>query len=74
MENRHNLDKIIMDNILVLPDQDKKELLNYIKYLKVKEDQSFIDYVNRQTEKVAEDRRKGEKFTSLGELQDEYGS
>ncbi len=74
MEKQHNWDELIMDNIQVLPDRDKKEVLNFIEYLKIKEDQSFIDYVNRRTEKAVEDREKGTKFSSLGELQNEYGS
>jgi hypothetical protein len=74
MEKQHNWDELIMDNIQVLPDRDKKEVLNFIEYLKIKEDQSFIDYVNRRSEKAVEDRRGGSKFSSLNELQSEYGS
>lgn len=74
MEKQHSWDELIMDNIQVLPDRDKKEVLNFIEYLKIKEDQSFIDYVNRRSEKAVEDRRRGTKFSSLNELQSEYGS
>ena len=74
MEKQHSWDELIMDNIQVLPDRDKQEVLNFIEYLKIKESQSFIDYVNRRSEQVVEDRRRGAKFSSLNELQSEYGS
>lgn len=74
MEKQHSWDELIMDNIQVLPDRDKEEVFNFIEYLKIKENQSFIDYVNRRSEQAVEDRRRGSKFSSLNELQSEYGS
>ena len=72
MEKEHNLNQLIMENIQVLPEKKKEEVLNFIEYLKIKEEQSFIDYVNKRTERALDDRRKGVKFTSLNELQDDY--
>lgn len=72
MEKQHDLNQLIMENIQVLPKKQKEEVLNFIEYLRIKEDHSFIDYVNKRTKQAVEDRRKGLKFTSLNELQDDY--
>ena len=72
MQQQHKLNQLIMENIQVLPEKKKEEVLNFIEYLKIKEEQSFIDYVNKRTERAVEDRRKGVRFTSLNELQDDY--
>ena len=59
-------------NVEGLSEKEKKEVLHFIEYLKIKEDRAFIDYVNLRTKEAATARRRGEKFVSLEEMQSEY--
>jgi len=51
----------------------KKEVLHFIEFLKIKEDNSFIEYVNKRTKDTIEAKKRGEQFTSLEELKKDYG-
>jgi hypothetical protein len=64
------LNELILDNIQELSEKEKKEILSFIEYLKIKEDHSFIEYVNKRTQ--VEAKRRGEEFTSLEDLQRDY--
>ena len=66
---KHYLDELIIDNLPVLPEQDKHEVLNFMEYLKIKGDRLFIDYLKRRSDKAAEDSGQELKPTSLQELQ-----
>ena len=66
-------DQIIIEKLIHLPDNEKKEILNFIEYMQIKQDRSFIDYVNERSKKAISAIAAGEKFTSLKELQAEYG-
>ena len=44
----------------------------FIEYLRIKEDQPFIDYVNERTSMALADKEKGEGVITLRELQSEY--
>jgi hypothetical protein len=66
------LNELILHNIQELSEKEKKEILSFIEYLKIKEDHSFIEYVNKTTEKAIEAKTRGEKFTSLEDLQRDY--
>ena len=44
----------------------------FIEYLRIKEDQPFIDYVNERTSMALADKEKGEGVITLSELQSEY--
>ncbi len=66
------LDDLILQNIEELPDKDKREVLNFIEYLRIKEDQAFIKYVNERTKQALAAKRRGKKFTPLEELQRDY--
>ena len=67
-----NINGLIQKNIKSLSEQGKKEILSYIEYIKLKEDPSFIQYVNNRTKEAVEAKKKGERFISLEELQREY--
>lgn len=41
----------ILRQIKELPEKEKREVLNFIEYLKIREDRPFIDYVNTRTQK-----------------------
>ena len=66
------LNELILQNIEELPDKDKREVLNFIEYLRIKEDQNFIEYVNERTRQALAAKKGGRQFTSLEELQSRY--
>ena len=66
------LNELILKNIQELPEREKKEVLNFIEYLRIKEDHSFIEYVNDRTREAIEAKRCGKGFISLEELQRDY--
>jgi len=46
--------------------------LNFIEFLRIREEKSFIKYVNKRTKEAMEAKNRGEHFPSLEELQREY--
>ena len=66
------LNELILNNIQELSEKEKKEILSFIEYLKIKEDHSFIEYVNKRTQEAIEAKTRGEEFTSLEDLQRDY--
>jgi hypothetical protein len=66
------LNDLISKSVQDLAERDKREVLNFIEYLKIKENHSFIAYVNDRTKEAIEAKRHGEKFVSLMELQRDY--
>jgi ribosome biogenesis protein Nip4 len=72
MARVYDLSDIILKNIQELAEKEKREVLNFIEFLKIKEDHSFIEYVNNRTNEAIEAKRHGEKFVSIEELQRDY--
>lgn len=66
------LNELILQNIEELPDKDKREVLNFIEYLRIKEDQAFMEYVNKRTRQALAAKKRGKQFRSLEELQSSY--
>jgi hypothetical protein len=66
------LEKLILRSIQELEDKHKREILDFIEFLKIREDRTFIEYVKRRTEEAINAKKRGERFTSLQELQQEY--
>ena len=66
------LNQQILEQVKELPEKERREVLNFIEYLKIREDRAFIDYVNKRTQEAVEAKKCGEQFTSLEELQKEY--
>ena len=73
MAGTSELNELIIKNIKELPEKGKKEVLHFIEFLKIKEDNSFIEYVNKRTKDTIEAKKSGEQFTSLEELKRDYG-
>ena len=73
MSALNEVDKIIIEKLIDLPTEEKKEVLNFIEFMQIKQDRSFIDYVNERSKKAIKDMDGGEKLFSLKELQAEYG-
>ncbi len=72
MPGTSELNELILKNIQSLPEKEKRDVLNFIEFLKIKEDRSFIEYVNKRTNEAIEAKKRGEQFTSLEELQKDY--
>ncbi|MDD4874383.1 MAG: hypothetical protein PHE15_05345 [Dehalococcoidales bacterium] len=53
------VDKLILNGIKMLSGREKEQLLNYIEFLKIKEDRDFIEYVNMRTKEAIESKKKG---------------
>ncbi len=68
----YSLKQKLIDDIQDLPEKKIKEVFDFVEYLKIKEDEWFIRYVNQRGRGASEDRKAGKKFISLAELQKEY--
>ena len=64
--------EILIKEIEEMPVHKVKDVLNFVHYLKIKEDDWFIDLVNRRSRQAESDRKAGKKFIGLRELQEEY--
>lgn len=64
-------EKLLRD-IKDLPNKQIYEVLDFVNYLKVKEDTWFIDYVNKRGRLAKAQKKSGRKFIRLEELQREF--
>jgi len=67
-----NLKEKLIEDIEDLPQNKVKEVINFVGYLKLKEDEWFIDYVNRRGRWAKIERKSGKKLTKLEDLQREW--
>jgi hypothetical protein len=72
MKRTAQIDKLLLKRIQDLAPKEKEEVLSFIEFLRIREDQFFIDYVNERTKAATAAKRRGERFISLDELQREY--
>ena len=69
---RGNATKQSLKNILdELSEEDAREVLSFAEFLKLREEQWFIDYVNERTKEALASRKGGKNFFRLEELQGE---
>ena len=54
------VDKIIIDKLLDLTSNDKSEILNFIEFVRIRQDRSFIDYVSERSKKAVKAIAAGE--------------
>ena len=73
MTKTAQLNEIILRNVQDLSEKEKREVLNFIEYMRIKEESSFIEYVNERTRAAIEAKERAEKFISMEELQREHG-
>ena len=64
-----NVREKLIEGIQGLPEQKVKEVVNFVNYLNLKEDEWFIEFVNKRTMLSVSDKKAGKKFTKLAELQ-----
>jgi hypothetical protein len=69
MARATDLKEKLIEDIKGLPNEKIEEVANFINYLNLKEDQWFIDYVNKKGAQAKTDRKKGKEFVPLEELQ-----
>ncbi len=67
-----SLKKKLIEDIEALPEKKVKEVIDFVGYLKLKEDDWFIDFVNKRGRLAKTEKKAGRKFTKLEELQKEY--
>lgn len=72
MADTSELDTRIIRIINALPERHKLEVLRFTEYLKMRDNATFLAYVNGRTRKAVEAKQRGERFTSLEDLQQEY--
>lgn len=63
-----NLKKKLIADIETLPEERVKEVMDFVGYLKLKEDDWFIDFVNKRSRLAKTKKKAGRKFTKLEEL------
>lgn len=69
---RSNLKEQLIENIEDLPEKQVKEVIDFISYLKIREDPWFIDFVNRRGMHAKSAKKAGKTFQKLENLQKEY--
>jgi hypothetical protein len=55
-----------------LPEKKAQEVLDFVSYLKLREDEWFIDFVNKRGTSAKAERKAGRKLTRLEDLQKIY--
>jgi len=64
--------KRIIEDIEGLPENKIREVIDFINFLKLKEEDWFIDFVNKRGAVTESERKMGRKFMKIKELQQEY--
>ncbi|MEJ5378446.1 MAG: hypothetical protein WHX93_17885 [bacterium] len=67
-----NIEEQILNGLKDLSDDAKREVIDFIEFLRIREDPAFVQYVNSRTTQASLAKARGEPFTSLEELQKEY--
>ena len=67
-----SLKEKLIEDIVTLPEKKVKEVIDFVEYLKLKEDDWFIKYVNQRGRSAKAEKIAGKKFTKLEDLQREY--
>jgi hypothetical protein len=62
----------LLEEVKELPEKKVKEVIEFIDYIKLKEDEWFINYVNKRSKLAKAEKQAGKKFIRLKELQEEY--
>ncbi|MFH0813371.1 MAG: hypothetical protein V2A69_11125 [Pseudomonadota bacterium] len=69
---RVTLKKRLIEDIEGLPGDKIKEVINFINFLKLKEDDWFMEFVNKRGTVAEYEKKTGKKFIKIEELQEEY--
>jgi len=63
--------KNLLETLDSLSEREFREALTFIEFLKLRQEQWFINYVNQRTEEALLAKKAGKKFSTLEELQRE---
>jgi hypothetical protein len=66
------LKRKLIENIEDLPENKIKEVIDFVNFIKLKEDDWFIDFVNRRGALAEYERKADKKFIKIEELQEKY--
>jgi hypothetical protein len=62
----------LIEDISALSEKKLKDIVDFVEYLKLKEDDWFIDFANKRSSLAIKQRKAGRKFTKLEDLKKEY--
>ena len=62
----------VIEEIEDLPENKVKEVIDFISFLKLKEEDWFIDFVNKRGSLAQYEKKMGRKFIKMEELQENY--
>ena len=64
-----SLKERLIEDIVTLPEKKVKEVIDFVEYLKLKEDDWFINLVNKRGKLAKTEKKAGKRLTQLQELQ-----
>ncbi len=64
--------KKVIDAIEDLPEKKVQEVLDFVGYLKIREDDWFIQFVNKRGKEAKAEKKAGNKLVRLEDLQKTY--
>jgi hypothetical protein len=67
-----SLKERLIEDIVTLPEKKVKEVIDFVEYLKLKEDDWFITFVNKRSRSAKSEKKAGGKFIKLEDLQKAY--
>jgi hypothetical protein len=67
-----SLKERLIEDIVTLPEKKVREVIDFVEYLKLKEDDWVITFVNKRGRSAKSEKKAGEKFIKLDDLQKEY--
>lgn len=62
----------LIEDIETLPEKRLKEVIDFVEYIKFKEDDWFINLVNQRGRSAKTEKKAGKRLTQLKELQKQY--
>jgi hypothetical protein len=62
----------LMEEISILPTNKIQNVILFVNFLKLQEDDWFVDFVNKRTLLAKKDKSKAKSFSTLESLQKEY--
>ena len=66
------MQKKVIEAIEDLPEKKVQEVLDFVGYLKIREDDWFIRFVNKRGKEANAEKKAGKKLTKLQDLQRAY--
>ena len=63
--------EILLERLDSLSERESREVLTFVEFLKLRQEQWFISYVNQRTKETVLAKKAGKKFSTLKELQTE---